>query len=459
MQRMLIRNATVLSMDPATGDFRDADILIEGSAIAAVRPHIAAEAATVIDGQGMIAVPGFVDTHRHTWQSLLRNTAADWSLPQYFAGIRGVMGAQYTADDMYVANYLGALEALDSGITTLYDWSHNNNTPEHADAAVQGLRDAGIRAVFGYGNANREWFPPSALPTDLDDLARVRRQHFNSDDSLLTMAFAARGPQFTSLDITEHEFRTVRGLGLRITVHVGDGLWGTSNPIGQLQSRGLLRDDTTYVHCCTLQDSEFQLIAETGGTASIAAEVELNMGHGNPATLSLLKYGCRPSISIDVCCSVGGDMFGQMRLLLAATRGVANAEALQQRRLIDPLPVNTRDILEFATVQGAKACGLARKTGSLTPGKQADIVLLDAGALNMFPINNPVGAVVNDAHPGNVDTVVVAGRIMKRHGKLLHADVRALRQRVERACDGLFERAGVRRDGTWLPQPYVRGIA
>ena len=206
----------------------------------------------------MIALPGFVDSHRHTWQSLLRGAAIDWTLAQYFAGIRGVMGRLYTPDDMYVANHLGALEALDAGITTLYDWSHNNNTPDHADEAVRGLKDAGLRAVFGYGNANDEWIPPSTLPTNFSDVERVRRTHFSSDDQLVTMAFAARGPQFTTLDITAEEFRRARDLGLRITLHVGDGLWGTTRPVMQLASRGLLGDDITYVHCNTLTDEDFR---------------------------------------------------------------------------------------------------------------------------------------------------------------------------------------------------------
>ena len=263
--------------------------------------------------EGMIALPGFVDSHRHTWQSLLRATAVDWTLAQYFAGIRGVMGRLYTPDDMYVANLLGALEALDAGITTLYDWSHNNNTPDHADEAVRGLRDAGIRGVYGYGNANDEWIPPSTLPTNFADIERVRRTHFAANDQLLTMAFAARGPQFTTLDITEDEFRRARDLDLRITVHVGDGVWGTNQPVMQLAGRGLLGSDVTYVHCNTLADEEFRLIGESGGTASISPEVELQMGHGWLATMKLLAAGVRPSLSIDIVTSIAGDMFGAMR--------------------------------------------------------------------------------------------------------------------------------------------------
>ena len=181
------------------------------------------------------------------------------------------------------------------------------------------------------------------------------------------------------------------------------------------------------------------------------------MGHGNPATLGCLKYGLRPSISIDVCTSVGGDMFTQIRVLMAATRGVVNAEALRERKLLDPVPLTARDMLDFATLQGAKTANLDHRTGSLTPGKDADLVILDTNALNMFPVNNPVGAVVEDAHVGNIDSVFVRGRAVKRHGKLVDVDVRALRRRMEGAVDGLFERAGVARDGNWLPKPYTGG--
>jgi 5-methylthioadenosine/S-adenosylhomocysteine deaminase len=295
----------------------------------------------------------------------LRGAASDWTLAQYFSGIRGVVGRLHTPDDMYVANSLGALEALDAGIATLYDWSHNNNTPDHADEAVRGLKDAGPRAVFDYGHANDEWIPPSTLQR-FSPTSNGRRSHFSSDDQLVTMAFAARGPQFTTLNITADEFRRARDLGLRITVHVGDGLWGTTRPVLQLASRGLLGDDITYVHCNTLTDEDFRLIGDSGATASISPEVELQMGHGFLATLKLIDVGVRPSISIDIVTSIAGDMFGAMRMLLAGTRAVINDAALRQRRIVDPLPLMSREVLEFATVQGARACGLEAKAGSLT---------------------------------------------------------------------------------------------
>lgn len=364
MQRTLIRNATIITMDPKIGDLRGGDILLDGKRIAEVKRDIGPVDANIIDGADMIVIPGFVDSHRHTWQCRLRCAAVDWSLAQYFAGVRGVMGGLYTADECTSPTMPGRSRRSTAGSPLSTTGRTANNTPDHPDACIKALRDSGIRAVYGYGNSNREWFPISDLRTNFDDIRRVRRTHFASDDDLVTMAFAARGPQAATIEVTEEDFRTARELGLRITVHAGDGVWGLNGPVRQMHERGLLGPHVTY-HCCSLSDEEFKIIADTGGTASLSVEVEMNMGHGNPATLRLLDAGVRPSISIDIRTFVGGDMFTQMRILLAASRGLANARAIEERRILHPLPLTARDILDFATLQGAKACGLESKSARL----------------------------------------------------------------------------------------------
>lgn len=454
MSRKLIRNAHIITIDPKLGVIPRGDILIEGSKIAAIGVDLAVSDAEIIDGAGRIAIPGFVDTHRHTWQALLRATGADWTLAQYFAGVRGVMGDLYTPDDMKIGNHLGAIAALDAGITTLYDWSHNNNTPDHASAAVEGLMAAGMRAVFGYGNSNAEWVPVSDKPTNFADVERVRRSYFSSDDQLVTMGFAARGNQFATLPVTRDDFTRARELGLRISVHMGDGLWGMNKPVVELHGAGLAGPDVTYVHCNSLHAEDFRIIGETGGTASIAPELELHMGHGFPPTLALLAVGVRPSISIDVVTTVPDDMFSAMRALLAGTRAVVNNQALIDKVIVDPLPLMATDVLEFATLQGAIACGLGHKTGSLTVGKEADIVLLNTNSLNLMPMNNAYGIVVEAAHAGNVETVLVAGQVRKRDFKLVGFDHMGFKSRVEAARDALFAKAGVPADGSWLPRPF-----
>lgn len=454
MSRKIIKNAHIVSIDPEVGEIAGGDILIEGSKIAGIGRDIDAGDAEVIDGAGRIAIPGFIDTHRHTWQALLRATGADWTLAQYFAGVRGVMGDLYTPDDMRIGNHLGAVEALDHGITTLYDWSHNNNSPDHSSAAVEGLMDAGLRAVFGYGNSNDEWVPVSDKPTNFEDVKRVRDAYFTSDDQLVTMAFAARGNQFATMRVTEEDFIKARELGLRITVHVGDGLWGMNKPVVELHQHKLTGDDVTYVHCNSLHDEDFDVIGSTGGTASIAPELELHMGHGFPPTLKLMGVGVRPSISIDVVTTVPGDMFSAMRALLAGTRSVVNNQALKDGVIVDPLPLMATDVLEFATLRGAHACGLGHKTGSLTVGKEADIVLVNTNSLNTIPMNNAYGIVVEAAHAGNVELVMVGGVVKKRDFKLVDFDFPAFRSKVDAARDGLFNRAGIPADGSWLPRPF-----
>ncbi len=220
--RVLIRNGCILTLDLNVGDFVRGDLLIEGSTIAA--PTVGATDCEVIDAAGKIVAPGFVDSHRHTWQAAVRGIAADWTLAECFHGLRGLLGPHYRPEDVYTGNLLGRLEALDSGITTLLDWSHIMNSPEHADAAVAALRDSEARSLFAYGNSNAGW---ASLPSDVphsEDARRIRTLYFNSDAGLVSMAMALRGPQFTTPRVVEHDWRLARDLGLRITTHLGAGV-------------------------------------------------------------------------------------------------------------------------------------------------------------------------------------------------------------------------------------------
>lgn len=466
--RLLIKGGTVLTMDPRLGDLPVGDVLVEDGRIVDVAPSIEATDCEVLDATGRIVLPGFVDTHRHTWQAPLRNIASDWSLFHYLAGLHTGLSKLYRPEDTYAGNLLGTVEALNAGITTLLDWSHNLATPAHADAAVAGLRDSGSRAVFAHGGGNAQWGSVPGNPNDhpAEDARRLRRDEFSANDGLVTMALALRGPQFTTKEVTLHDWALARELDLRITVHVGDGELGKGRPVAWMHGQGLLDDRTTYVHCNTLADDELRMIAATGGTASVAGPVEMQMGHGFPATGRLLEVGVRPSFSVDVCSGIGGDMFNQMRTALFTQRAFDNAEleargdTLMDGRLLD---LNSRDVLEFATVQGARAVGLDSITGSLTPGKRADVQVIRADTVEMAPLNNPVAAVVQNAHPGLVEAVLVEGRFVKRDGEL-DADLaaRALRHGHETrehllraAADDTGVLSDARFDGTWVPDLHV----
>jgi len=458
--RTLIEAGTVLTMDPELGVLEPGQILVEDGKIAAVGSDLGVSDAEVISMPEAIALPGFVDTHRHTWQAPLRLLASDWTLGHYLMGIHSGFSKHFRPEDTYAGNLIGTLEALDSGITTLLDWSHNLATPDHADAAIEGLKDSGARAIFAHGSGAEQWSNlPSPVPHS-DDVKRLREQFFSSDDQLVTLAMALRGPQFATKEATLEDYRLAQEVGTRITVHVGDGEWGKSRPIEWLRDNDLLADDVTYVHCNTLGDDELQMIADSGGTASVAADVELQMGHGWPATGRLLDHGIRPSLSIDVCSSNGGDMFGAMRSTIASQRGRDNGQAEEEGiALVEELRLSCKDVVEFATVQGARACGLDDKVGSLAPGKQADLILISTGTLSLTPMNNPWGAIVYAAHPGNVDTVMVAGRIVKRDGKLLDADVDRVRRLAIETRDYLLAQApddpaiaDAKLGGDWMPE-------
>ncbi|MCX5329871.1 MULTISPECIES: amidohydrolase family protein [unclassified Streptomyces] len=438
--RTLLRAGHVISMDPDIGDLPRGDVLIEDGKIAAVRPEISADA-EVLDMTGRIVIPGFVDTHRHTWEASIRGVAPDATLDDYFVDILDTFAPLYTPEDVYAANLAGALECLNAGITTLVDWSHINNTPEHPDAAIRALAETGIRAQYAYGSANTSladyWFE-SKIAIPGDDVRRIRAKYFASDDSLLTMGLATRGPGFCVNDVVTAEWGLARELGIPITVHVGMGrMAGRFGMVKQLHDLGLLGPDTTYIHCCYFSEEEWRMVADSGGTVSVAPQVETQMGHGWPPVMKAIEHGLRPSLSIDVVTTVPGDMFTQIRAAFGAERARVNAECWQADVPVPETMLTARGMLEIATLNGAHVAGLEDRTGSLTPGKRADVVAIDATALNVAPVHDAAAAVTLSADVSNVDAVLVDGVIRKRDGKLT-ADVARARRLVEESRDRLL---------------------
>lgn len=439
MSKTLIRGGTVLSMDPQVGDLPTGDVLIEDDRIAAVGPEVSADA-EVIDAAGFIVIPGFIDTHRHTWESAIRGCAPNSTLDDYFVGVLDYYAPVYRAEDVYSSNLAGALECLNAGITTLVDWSHINNTPEHPDAAIRALQEVGIRSQYAYGSANtslaKYWFN-SAEVIPAEDVRRVCDTYFSSGTGLLTLALATRGPGFCQDDVVTAEWRLARELDIPITLHAGMGrLAGRFAMVEQLDRLGLLGPDTTYIHCCYLSDHEWQRLADTGGTISIAAQVELQMGHGWAPVNKSYQFGLRPSLSVDVVTTVPGDMFTQMRAAFGSERARVNAVCWEANTEVPETMLTARQMLEMATINGAHVAGVEDRTGSLTPGKQADVVLVDARQVNMVPVKDPVAAVTLGADVSNIDTVIVDGVVRKRDGKLL-ADVDRARGLVESSCEYL----------------------
>jgi 5-methylthioadenosine/S-adenosylhomocysteine deaminase len=436
--RMLVKCGCLITMEPGATRNSAGHILIEAGKIIDVGPEIDAPDAQVIDAGDMIVLPGFVDTHRHTWQTCVRHRCVDIHPPvAYFEEMMFRRGPRYRPEDVWIANYLGALGAIDSGVTTMLDWSQIQNTPEHSDAAVDALRQSGIRAVFGHGWSLTQAdsrTPNSARPHPAD-IARLRREQFASDDSLLTLVMAARGPEITDSETWRADLRLARELGIRSSIHMGAFAFnGAKRGIAEMNRFGMLGEDLTFIHCSTSGDDELQMIADNGVTVSLGVNVEMNaQGIGDIPLDRLLALGVRPSLSGDTETLGSADMFTQMRSALAYYRSYVGGG--HSRAANAPETLTTHDVLEFATVEGARANGLSQKVGTIAPGKSADIVMVRSNDINLMPVIDPVAAIVSGSHPGNVDTVMIEGRILKQGGKLVGVDLADIRQRARQSQD------------------------
>jgi cytosine/adenosine deaminase-related metal-dependent hydrolase len=422
-RHILLKGGTVLSLDPKVGDFDTADVLIDGPKIAAVGPNLkdVPADAVVIDASQSIVMPGFVDTHRHMWEGQLRGILPDGRLSDYTRDITGAARAVFRPEDARAGDLISALGAINAGVTTVLDWSHIGNSPEHTDAAIDGLRESGLRAVYAFGGGTGG--PKNQFP---QDFRRLRRQHFSSSDQLLTLAMA------TGADASS--WAVARDVGAPITLHV--------NGAGSLLSvASAMRSDCTYIHCNLLTDAEWRLIASTGGHVSIAAPIEMEMGHGIPPIQQALDHGIRPSLSVDVETEMPGDLFTQMRTAFTLQRMQIMARERAGERNVPKL-LTVKEVVEFATIQGAKDNALDGKIGTLTPGKEADIVLLRHDRINVTPLNKAYGSVVLGMDTSNVDTVFIAGKMVKQDGQLVGVDLARINRIARESRDYILSKTG-----------------
>ncbi|AIO32981.1 amidohydrolase family protein [Burkholderia cenocepacia] len=429
-ERILIRGGTVLTFDPVIGDFEKADVLIEGKKIVAVQPSLAADA-RVIDASNMIVMPGFIDTHHHHYHDVLRNVQANGLLSDYFRDISTSAAAQFRPQDAYTGNLIGALRAIDAGITTVTDTSAVSNTPAHTNALIQALNDSGIRAVYCYSR------PAGSTQTfiNISELERILKQYFASSDQLVTPAL--------DTFVDGNHWQIARRYGLRSFTHVLNVFpgQGTDNVMAL---GNLMGPDNVYIHFSGATVDQTRRVKDTGGWLSLAAPIEMSMRHGLPVIQQALDAGMKPSLSSDVDTNMSADMFTQMRSVFTLQRALVNQRAINGEQNLPPL-LTAHDVIDMATVQGARTNGLDGKIGTLKPGKEADIILLRTDAFNTLPFNNAYGAIVTGMDTSNVDTVIIAGRVMKYGGRLVDVNLdRVLRQAAD-SRDYLFARLGWRR--------------
>ncbi|MGW2313126.1 amidohydrolase family protein [Actinomadura luteofluorescens] len=407
---LLLTNGLVIDTAPEPTVLGNADVLVEDGRIAAVGPGLAApDGAETIDATGRIVMPGFVDTHRHTWQAGIRAVLPDATLQAYLHRVLGELAPRYRPDDVYTGTLAGSLECLDSGITTLVDWSHIQLSPAHTEANIAALRASGIRAVFGYCYGG---------DGDLAaETGRVHRENFGSGGTV-TMAMAALGPEIAGDERALTEWRTARDLGLPVTVHMGGhGAESAARGLAFLDANGLMDHPAMYVHANFYTDEELKRIAGSGGTVSVTPAIEAALGIGAPPTGRARGAGAPTGLGADTVASGPGDMFSVMRAAYVLERGRPDGAGAG---------FTTADALRTATIEGAETAGLADVTGSLTPGKQADLLVLRTDAFGLAAAHDPIAAVVLSADTRSVDTVLVGGRVVKRGGVLVGCDVPAL---------------------------------
>jgi len=426
---ILVRGGTVITLDRRIADLAAGDVLIENDRIAAIAPHVPApEGAQIIDAADCIVLPGLINAHVHTWQSALRGVAADWTVAKYMAAMHRGLATLFRPEDLYIANLMGALNQIHCGSTTLADWCHNNPTPEHTDAAIDGLAESGIRAVFLHGSPKPNPKPGqkhfSEIPMPRAEIERLCKGRFASRDNLLTFGLAILGPYYSIYEVTRQDVELAREFDLLASMHVGGGVPIAKAGFERLAREGLIRGKFNVVHGNDLTAEVIRLVTDHGGMFTVTAEVELQMGYGDPLTGQLMALDSPLSLGSDVEPAARGDLFTAMRVTLQHERNRRTLEilALTGSRP-EAIPVTCRQALEWATINGAKMLGLDHRIGSLAPGKQADVLLLRSGDLNVFPVHDPVASTVMQGGIGNVDTVMIAGRIVKRGGKLLVANL------------------------------------
>lgn len=447
---ILFTGGTVITMDPAVPDLAAGDVLITGAEIAAVGEDlrrdsvhaVAAGSALVVDTRGAIVSPGFVDSHRHAWETQLRRSIPDVTdLGQYVMSTLSAIAPVYTPEDMYTGTRLAALTALDGGITTMLDFSHNARTGAHSDAAIQALIDTGIRGVHAsmaphFGTWDQQW--PA-------DMGRLLDTFQGANDGLVTLRLAALatseiagpwvsyGPKLASL---------AREFGVWTSI---DAVFGpsSSEAILQWQEQGILDPTLTLIHSTGLSRQAWEAMGDAGVTVSLAptSDAQIGLETAIPAVDEALSAGIRPGLSIDVEVALASDMFTQMRTLHAIQRmRAANAVYGTEK---EPNRISTRDVLDFATLQGANANALGDVTGSLTPGKQADLLIVRADDINNMPLNDAVGTLVLGSDARNIEAVLVAGHARKWAGSLVSVDIDALRAEVVRSRDAITSRVAV----------------
>ncbi|MEQ1772567.1 MAG: amidohydrolase family protein [Burkholderiales bacterium] len=429
----VIRGASILTMDAAVGDFARGDVHVRNGIIVAVAKEIAAPAATMIDAGSMICMPGFVETHWHLWTSLLRPMMSTDDPKRGYFPVSNGLGRHFVPLDHYRSVRLGLAEALSAGATTVHNWAHNIASPDHADAELRAMRSVGLRGRFSYGPAQGS---PNDQPMDLAGLAKIKQQ-WMPNDGMLTLGISSRNVGDStnllrgniSVETARKDWDGARALGLPITMHTSG-----PSPIMLLEKAGLLGPDVQLVHPLLTTPEDRKILKARGVSYSMSpvGESQRPASAGVIQLAELLEAGVKVSMSIDLTGTYNVDFFQSMRFLYS----------LHRHRVGSRVPLTAKRLVQLATLDGAVDLGIANRTGSITPGKRADMILVRTSDINMALLNDPYEALVNFAQPRNVDTVIADGRILQRGGRFTALDYAEVLREAKEAGVALRARAG-----------------
>ncbi|GAA4558310.1 amidohydrolase family protein [Pseudonocardia xishanensis] len=436
----MLRNGTVLTIDGVRRVLPGHDVLVVDGRITEIGVGLEVPAGTdEIDAAGGIVMPGMIDTHRHMWQTVMRGYGADWTLTQYFVWYYLEWGRVFRPEDVHAGNLLGGVEALEAGVTTTVDWSHGLQTTAHAEAAADALESLPGRFVLAYGNIQDAPATWTGTPDFRDFVSRRSGGRLG-----FQLAFDVTGdPAFPE----KPAFEVARDLGLAVTTHAG--VWGATGDDGitLMHDHGFMAPETVYVHSASLSADSYHRIAATGGSVSVSTESEQSAGQGYPPTWALRAHGIPVSLSMDTTVWWSGDLFSAMRSTLGADRSREHLEAHAKGDTVTHSSLRAEQVVEWATLGGARALGMDSELGSIEVGKKADLILIknDHSPVS-FPLLNPYGHVAFQAQRGDVHTVLVDGRIVKRDGRLVDVDLTALRRTAEESVEHLRSTLG---DEAW----------
>ena len=415
-------------MDPDIGDVQDGDIHVRDGRIVAVGHGLKARGPRV-DGRGMIAMPGLIDTHWHLWTTLYRAMSSSSPETAYFA-LNVANGVRCLPSDLFHGSRLALVDALNTGITTVHDWSHNLRSPAHADANLQAHREIGLRGRFSYGTP--QGYPATSV-IDLDDIERVQREWFDAGRlPLMHLGLAGRPPGLVGEAVFRPEYDAARALGLPVSYHANSTrAHGAIGMIRQLGEQDMLGPDTQLIHALYTTEAERATVRESGASVSISPWSELLIGYGVTPVPTMEQSGMLLTLSVDTMSLVGSaDLWSVLRLTTGLYRGIAEQE----------LAVGTRRVLEMATIDAARSLGLGDVVGSLTPGKRADLILVRQHDIGTAPVTDVPNTLALATGAENVDTVIVDGRIRKSGGRLVDVDQARVVRQTEEALTALLAR-------------------